>query len=124
MTESPGSRTSARVAAWLAVLGLPLSLFHGVGGLLGLAAVAIASPMLKRRTDDRRAFATVLLGFCSMLLGSCISVCHLAKVGCQGSPSPSASPSQWARSDTALGRNNWDTCRAPKEPCRDIFRFF
>ncbi|MBC04593.1 MAG: hypothetical protein CMJ34_15010 [Phycisphaerae bacterium] len=81
MTESPGSRTSARVAVWLAVLGLPLSLFNGVGGLLGLAAVAIASPMLKRRTDDRRAFATVLLGFCSMLLGSCIASSMLVGPG-------------------------------------------
>ena len=81
MAEPVTSSTRGRVAAWLAVLGLPLSLVYGVGGLFGLAAVAIASPMLKRRFDDRRAFATVLLGFTSMLMGSCIGSAMLIGPG-------------------------------------------
>lgn len=88
MTESPISTTRGRVAAWLAVLGLPLSLVYGVGGLFGLAAVALASPMLKRRLDDRRAFATVLLGFISMLLGGCFGSALLIGPG-EAPPRPS-----------------------------------
>ena len=81
MTEPPVSSTRGRIAVWLAILGLPLSLAWGIGGLLGLVAVAIASPMLKRRLDDRRAFATVVLGFTSMLMGSCIGSAMLMGPG-------------------------------------------
>ena len=92
MTDPGASSRRGGVAAWLAIIGLPLSLVYGIGGLFGLAAVALASPMLKRRPDDRRAFATVLLGFTSMLLGGCLGSAMIIGPGSPSGPDPRNAP--------------------------------
>lgn len=59
-------------AALLAIAAWPLSLIYGVGSILGLVAVALASRDLRRQPDDRKAFATVIIGFGAMVFGGCI----------------------------------------------------
>lgn len=85
MPESaPVARDRGRVAAMLAAFSLPLSLF-AVGGLLGLAALALASRDLRRNPGDRRAFATAIVGLISMFLGGVVATFFLAP---PGSPNP------------------------------------
>lgn len=74
---SPGSRRASgshrpSIATLLAIAAWPLSLVYGLGSLLGLLAAAMASRDLQRRPDDRRAFATIILGFGAMVFGGCI----------------------------------------------------
>ena len=75
MTTEPSRSRSATstIATWLAVLALPMSLLYGLGGILGLIAVTMASPDLRRYPDDRRPFATVILGFTAVLVSGCIA---------------------------------------------------
>lgn len=92
MNDAGRNQGRIRVAAWLAVIGLPLTLLNGVGGILGLVAVAMASPELKRRPDDRRAFATVVLGFGCMLIGGCIGSAVLLGPGRMPPPDMTGDP--------------------------------
>ena len=70
----------------LAAFSLPLSLF-AIGGLLGLAALALASRDLRRNPGDRRAFASAIVGLISMFLGGVVATFFLAP---PGSPPPTA----------------------------------
>ena len=81
---APVARDSGRLTAMLAAFSLPLSLF-AVGGLLGLAALALASRELRRNPGDRRAFASAIIGLISMFLGGVVATFFLAP---PGSPSP------------------------------------
>lgn len=73
MTESqPNGGAPRSIAVWLAVLAVPMSLVYGLGGILGLVAIALASPGL-RNGGDRRTFGTVLLGFFAVALSGCIA---------------------------------------------------
>ena len=76
---TPPRRTST--AAYLAIAAWPLSLVYGLGSVLGLVAVAMASRDLARRPDDRKAFATVILGFGAMVFGGCIGSAMLIGPG-------------------------------------------
>ena len=92
MDETRPKDARVRAAAWLAVIGLPLTLVNGLGGILGLVAVAMASPQLRRRPDDRRAFATVVLGFGCMLIGGCIGSAMLIGPGIAPRPDVTGAP--------------------------------
>ena len=81
---TPAVRDSGRLTAMLAAFSLPLSLF-AVGGLLGLAALALASRDLRRNPGDRRAFASAIVGLISMFLGGVVATFFLAP---PGSPPP------------------------------------
>ena len=65
-TRRPSTAALLAIAAW------PLSLVYGIGSILGLVAVALASRDLARRPDDRQSFAVVILGFGAMVFGGCI----------------------------------------------------
>ena len=87
MPESiPVARDRGRLTAMLAAFSLPLSLF-AIGGLLGLAALALASRDLRRNPGDRRAFASAIVGLISMFLGGVVATFFLAP---PGSPPPTA----------------------------------
>ncbi len=85
MTESGSNAVSGRVTVWLAVLSVPLSLVYGIGGILGLIAIALASPGL-RNGGDRRTFAIVLLGFFAVALSGCIASALLIGTGHRDRP--------------------------------------
>lgn len=86
MPESiPVARDRGRLTAMLAAFSLPLSLF-AIGGLLGLAALALASRDLRRNPGDRRAFASAIVGLISMFLGGVVATFFLAPP----SPAPPA----------------------------------
>ena len=70
--DSPVTRSRPSISTLLAIVAWPLSLVYGTGSVLGLVAVAMGSRELRRRPDDRRAFATVVLGFGAMVFGGCI----------------------------------------------------
>ena len=72
MTEAPRTSRWGSPAGWCAILSLPLAPVYGIGGLFGLAAVALASRDLRARPDDRAAFGALLVGIVGMVLGSCI----------------------------------------------------
>ena len=78
MPESlPVARDRGRLTAMLAAFSLPLSLF-AIGGLLGLAALALASRELRRDPSDRRAFASAIVGLISTFLGGVVATFFLA----------------------------------------------
>jgi thiol-disulfide isomerase/thioredoxin len=69
-----------RFATMLALFSLPLSLF-GIGGILGLIAIGIASRTEVRNANQRQAFATVIIGFVSVLLGGLVASSWLVGPG-------------------------------------------
>ncbi|MDG2020472.1 MAG: TlpA disulfide reductase family protein [Phycisphaerales bacterium] len=81
------ARPTGRVAAILALFSLPLSLF-GIGGILGLIAIAMASRSSVRNANQRQAFATVIIGFVSVLLGGLVASSWMIGPGRYDGPSP------------------------------------
>lgn len=84
--SGPSRSGASTLATWLAILALPMSLLYGIGGILGLIAVTMASPDLRRHPDDRRTFATVILGFTAVLISGCIGSAML--IGPGSAPRP------------------------------------
>ena len=80
-SRGPIASPTGRFAAVLALFSLPLSLFYGIGGILGLIAIAIASRAHVRKANEKQAFATVIIGFVSVLLGGLVASSWLVGPG-------------------------------------------
>lgn len=85
-SRPPKASPAGRFAAMLALFSLPLSLF-GIGGILGLIAIAIASRADVRNANPKQAFATVIIGFFAVLLGGIVASSWLIGPGRYEPPS-------------------------------------